>query len=83
MKIPAVEEHRRVFYNGEKIPLTAPSGGHIDEHTQAVGRERSWLSWQRSLLQVDVLGGAGVLQMFVVVLLEGSSADQDTGENIH
>lgn len=39
MKMPVLEGHRRVFYNGEKTPLTAPSGGKLDEHTQAVEQE--------------------------------------------
>ena len=56
------------------VPL-APSDGKTDKHTQAVsGRRRR----QHILLQVDVLGGAGVLQMLLVVFLEGSPGDGDT-----
>lgn len=39
MKIPVLEGHKGVFYNGEKTPLTAPSGGKPDEHTQAAEKE--------------------------------------------
>lgn len=49
---------------------TVPSGGELNEHTQV-------------LLQVDVLGGAGVLQVLLVILLEGSSArDTHTGGSV-
>lgn len=34
------------------------------------------MSWQLVLLQVDVLCGAGVLQVFLIVLLEGSTTDK-------
>lgn len=39
MKIPVLEGHRGLVYNGEETPLTVPSGGKPDEYTQAVEEE--------------------------------------------
>lgn len=40
MQIPVSEGHRGLFYNEEKTPMTVPSGGNLDEHTQA-GRKKA------------------------------------------
>lgn len=75
MKIPVLEGHRRVFYHGEKTPTDSALWWQT-RWTYTSWGERRWLSWQHFLLQVNVLGGAGVLQMFLVVFLEGSSAEK-------
>lgn len=54
--------------------LRASSAGKLDKCTQAV--EEKGLSWELVLLQVDVFSGAGILQMLLVVLLEGATEEK-------
>lgn len=71
VKCLAYSKNEDPCYNGVKrTPLTVPSGGKLDEHTQAVEEEGCC---GHSLLKVDVLRGASVLQVFLIVFLEGSA----------
>lgn len=80
MKIPGLEGHRRVFYHGEKTPTDSALWWQT-WWTYTSWGERRWSSRQHFLLQVNVLGGAGVLQMFLVVFLEGSSTEKTDESN--
>ena len=80
MTIPVLELHGGILHWTEKDP-PPPSGGEVDEHTLAIGRERGVVKATHPLsclLQVDVLGRAGVLQVLLVILLEGPPGEKDT-----
>lgn len=74
MKIPVLEGQKSILqWSEKKIPTdNALWWQNWWTYTSCGGRR---LSWQHFSLQVDVLSGAGIFQMLLVVLLEGSSAE--------